>query len=395
MFDENGVFALDTRLYIREVDSLVRILSEGGWGAWLTTRAELHVKLYSLSATAFGRWGGLNILIFEPLNVLYYLAILFLTYKLAKELFGNTVAIYTAVIVALWPSLLLHTTQLLKDPPYIALMLALILVVTRWITRSYSMKQGLITGVVGGAVIVMLLVLRADMWNVARFTVFLGICVAAFNAVLAIQIPKGNLLSIAAVLALTLNATQIVTSMERWAYGARGTPAEQQERPVRERIELFRSRSIKGSVTSGGTNIDADLKLETWTDVIMYLPRALEIGCLAPFPQMWLSAGRSLGLAGRLVSVFETPLMYTLEFLALVCLWHRRREPPVWLLLLTALAGMTALGLVVVNIGTLYRLRYFFLILVFILGVEGARQLWFLRLNCDHSTSSVERDNPI
>jgi hypothetical protein len=43
--------------------------------------------------------------------------------------------------------------------------------------------------------------------------------------------------------------------------------------------------------------------------------------------------------------------------------------------------GIMALGLVVVNVGALYRLRYFFLILMIILAAAGAAQAldWYRR----------------
>jgi hypothetical protein len=72
--------------------------------------------------------------------------------------------------------------------------------------------------------------------------------------------------------------------------------------------------------------------------------------------------------------------MYVVEGLAVVGLWSRgrrgreRRRFSVWLLWLVAAMGMISLGLVVVNVGALYRLRYVFLILLIILASEGAAQ---------------------
>jgi hypothetical protein len=44
----------------------------------------------------------------------------------------------------------------------------------------------------------------------------------------------------------------------------------------------------------------------------------------------------------------------------------------VWFLFSVAAMGITALGLVVANVGTLYRLRYVFLMFLIILAAEGA-----------------------
>jgi hypothetical protein len=51
-----------------------------------------------------------------------------------------------------------------------------------------------------------------------------------------------------------------------------------------------------------------------------------------------------------------------------------------WLLFLVATIGMLALGLVVVNAGALFRLRYVFWMLMIIIASRG-----FARINADRS----------
>jgi hypothetical protein len=120
------------------------------------------------------------------------------------------------------------------------------------------------------------------------------------------------------------------------------------------------------------SNIDSDVQLTSTADVVRYLPRAAAIGFLAPFPNMWLANGSQVGSSGRMLSGLETMAMYVVEGLAIVGVWHGRRRFSVWLLCTTVLVGMITLGLVVVNVGALYRLRYIFLILLIVLASEGA-----------------------
>ena len=63
---------------------------------------------------------------------------------------------------------------------------------------------------------------------------------------------------------------------------------------MRERITwaLYLFANYPGSAS----NIDTDVRLESWREVIRYLPRAAEIGLLAPFPNMWLASGAQVGL---------------------------------------------------------------------------------------------------
>jgi undecaprenyl pyrophosphate phosphatase UppP len=62
--------------------------------------------------------------------------------------------------------------------------------------------------------------------------------------------------------------------------------------------------------------------------------------------------------------------MYFLYVAAAVCVWKERRNRKMWLLFLVATIGMLALGLVVVNAGALFRLRYVCWILMIILAAD-------------------------
>src|SRR6185436_14784369 len=84
---------------------------------------------------------------------------------------------------------------------------------------------------------------------------------------------------------------------------------------------------------------------------------------------MWIQRG-TFGRAGRLLSGAETLAMYFLYLAAFVCVWRNRRQLELWLLFLVATIGTIALGLVVVNAGALYRLRYVFWIMFIIMAAE-------------------------
>jgi hypothetical protein len=133
-------------------------------------------------------------------------------------------------------------------------------------------------------------------------------------------------------------------------------------------LKWTREEFIWESLPRSGSMIDADVSFSNRADVIKYIPRALEIGYLAPFPTMWFTAGYNVGLIGRLVGGVETVLTYMIEALACVFIWRRRRHLDTWLMFLTTTIGVLALGTVVVNLGTLYRMRYPFWILMVIMA---------------------------
>ncbi len=72
----------------------------------------------------------------------------------------------------------------------------------------------------------------------------------------------------------------------------------------------------------------------------------------------------------------ETLLTYAIEGLALAGLWRARRELAAWLLFAIVVIGAVALGLVVSNVGALYRLRYSFWILIAVLAAGGVTHLF-------------------
>jgi hypothetical protein len=120
-----------------------------------------------------------------------------------------------------------------------------------------------------------------------------------------------------------------------------------------------------------GSRIDREVQFGGPVDIIKYLPRAIMVGFLAPFPDMWLSMGKQVGSGGRVLAGFEMLVTYVLECFALIALVLTRRRLASWFLFSVMALGTVALGLVVNNIGALYRFRYPFWIIIVIFGAGG------------------------
>jgi len=399
----SGIIADDAFVYHKEAISLVEILHQQGVGAWLAAPFQFHVKLYSLSFAIFGPLLGFNNLSAEPLNVLYYLAILYLVFKLGLEVFNQRTAILATCVVALWPSLSLLTTQFLRDPLFIIAMLTMVLASVRLLTNTYSWRSGLLTGALGGAAGFLLWIVRKAMWEAVLAIVLLGICLLLARHFRERRVLAGNLAGIALLLGMVVTSPYIAPTPRR----AAPAPSPSQERaaienqppaltgeqaansaatetkqakpklsPLAARIRLLRHRFNKAyEARASSSNIDIDVEFSSFADIALYLPRAAVIGFLAPFPDMWLVPVDGAGRARRMLAGFETLSMYLIEVLMIFGLWSSRRRLPVWLLFLTAAIGVVALGMVVSNIGTLYRMRYAFWILLIIIGMEGAQVL--------------------
>src|SRR3954471_24161312 len=136
-FDRNGfgAFASDSFFYQQDIMTLTGKLMSDGIVAWVKAVAPLHIKFYSLSHLVFSHWTGPTVLTIEPLNLAYYLAILWLVYKLAEMVFGRKAAIVSTIIMALWPSFLMHTTQLIRDPLLTVAIMMLVIAVTSWLIK--------------------------------------------------------------------------------------------------------------------------------------------------------------------------------------------------------------------------------------------------------------------
>ncbi|MDT4898898.1 MAG: hypothetical protein QOH25_3975 [Acidobacteriota bacterium] len=404
-FDTNGIgvgFAIDSESYRREIVGLVETFSQRGLGAGLAAESPLHVKLYSLCFVIFRPLFGFTTLSAEALNVSYYLLILLLVFAVGREVFDRKVGLVAAGIVALWPSFLLHTTQLLRDPLFIVLMLGLVFVCTIWLTRVFPPLQGLALGMAGAAMVCLIWVLRSQMWEVV-------LAIALFAAILLVirqirerRLLVGNLLGVAVLLIITVGAPRVAEKFKLYSFsidedskvvqpieaGSPANPAladapgtEVTEPPLapgaglQARITRIRHRFIK-KYPDAGSNIDTDVVFTSKADIVRYLPRAVAIGLFSPFPNMWFVAGAQVGIKGRVLSGLETALMYLVEILAAFGFWDRRRQLTSWLLLSIVGAGLTALGLVIVNIAVIYRMRYVFWILTIIFSVQGARHIF-------------------
>jgi hypothetical protein len=404
-FNKAGVgisFSADCLSYLEFSDRLANTLEQEGIAAWVKAEPPLHVKPYSLSHVVLRRWLGYSTLTAEPVNLFYYLSILALVFALGREVFDRGTGILAAGITGLWPSLLLHSTQLLRDPLFLVMFLIIVLVCSSWLTRTYSWQRGLVVGIAGSAAGSLVWLVRSQMWEVL-------FCAALLSAVLLVikqfrdrRLVAGNLIGAALLCSIMIAAPVAGKAFNLYSYPSEQPPPPPPSQsdtsgattasaynrsaktappklppgsPLPARVSFLRKKFIS-SYPGAGSNIDTDVEFHSLADILLYFPRALIIGLFAPFPNMWFVRGVQTGIEGRLLSGFETLLIYLIEALAVLALWRRRDTLSAWLLLSIILTGLLALGLVIPNLAALYRMRYGFWLLLIILGAEGLRQLF-------------------
>lgn len=374
-----GTSGGDAGMYFEKILALGRDLPE------MLTRAErLHVHLYALSSAMLAPFVGANVLSFWPASVTLYLLMLLLTYKLGRECFGARAGLNAAVMAGTLPSLLLHQTQPLHDPLFIVLMLALLWIIVRLLGEPATLWRTAAYGAGGCATLLLVWVVRSN-W----LPLYVGIVVLGLAALCAVTLREGGawrvrlpnfacLLLFLCVLPLMSNTLSALLpspgpvtdaqSAQMEAYNSRQAQAGLSGAALR--LSITRQACVI-QYPDAGSNIDVDRSIGSAGDIVAYLPRATFVGLFAPFPTIWFEGGAQVGRAGRLIAGAETCLIYLLWFPALAGVWHWRRDARVLFLLAVILLGAVALGLIVVNVGALYRMRYIFWITLMILAFGG------------------------
>jgi 4-amino-4-deoxy-L-arabinose transferase-like glycosyltransferase len=406
LIDRDGImgsFAFDSYDYQRGAIELAQMLRAGNITGWATAAEPPHVKIIAAPFALLGPLFGYGTLSAEPYNLICYLAIVALVFGLGQELGGQRTGVLAAAVVALWPTFLLHTLQLLKDPLFIMAALALLLCAVTSFGRTY--------GRVVGATASMFSILLVLLLSLVRFSfVLLMIAIALLTLVLLIvrQAKERRLLfwNMAPALAVLLTsmlllpfvsnqnirrtkqfvsdqvgplkdvadpAVQVPTTV-RWltapeANGPANTERKHSGKFAR-RISSMRSR-FAAAYANSGSLLDADTEFRNLSDLARYVPRAMEVGLWAPFPSTWISTGKRVGNAGKLLSGVETFVIYGLQLLALAAIVREPRRLSLWFVLAVVIAGVTALAFVIPNVGALYRFRYVFWILLIVAAMVG------------------------
>jgi 4-amino-4-deoxy-L-arabinose transferase-like glycosyltransferase len=390
LFDTNGVgisFAIDSSTYRYLGSRMADEFEAKGLSPWLAIKAPLHCRLYSLSFLLLGRLLGHNILGAELLNLFYYLGILTVVYLLGREIFNPRAGLLAAAIVGLWPSFLLHSTQLLRDPLSILCFLALLLILTMLLTREFSWRRAIAMGTGGAILVTVFWLARGNMWNAVVVAVVITVLMLAYRMIREAKLMPGNalvmLLIIAATLLVPSRLESTTLSGVRPPTTPLAIPSASQPAPrsgfLTEAINQIRNRRAGFRFyRASASNIDSDVQFAGAADVLKFIPRAALIGFFAPFPKMWVQTG-TFGVAGRLLSGFETLAMYLLYVAVAVCLWNERRRLTMWLMFSVATVGLIGLGLAVVNAGALYRIRYVFWIMLIVIAAQSVLTMGHFR----------------
>jgi hypothetical protein len=122
-----------------------------------------------------------------------------------------------------------------------------------------------------------------------------------------------------------------------------------------ERITTLRNAQIAAGGTS--TN-DPDVRFANMGELLMYMPRAFAIAYLSPFPAQLAFTGGQSGILRPLAAPEIVLIALLLPAFLIACYQRVRRfRPEEWLIMIFIAVMAVAHGIVMVNAGTLFRLR--------------------------------------
>jgi putative peptidoglycan lipid II flippase len=393
---ETGLLPNDAIYFHQIASKLANDIRELGWGQWHlfpSMGASGNVSILAAVYALFGNDPAYIVPINAAMHALGGVLVFHIIKLLADdESLGVYAGAIAGTLFVIFPSALSWYGQLHKDSYAIAGILLILLSLVRvFDSRKQSNRDMTIQYVLAVLGIFLLGIVRP--YN-------LKICLVAISVVfvllLVVSIYKKSLrrnfaqaIFLIVLLILLSVASKILAKMENshlgntykdWVPTTQATQATQESwewrntnwLPIKleSQIETL-ARSRVGLIEYGvkvnaGSMIDTHRTPESVADVLAYLPRAMQISSLAPFPNQWFESSSLI----RLVATAEMAVYYLcLPGIILLLLLNRR--PTVLLTILFVSIFLVIHGLVIANMGTLYRLRYAHVSILMALGVLG------------------------
>jgi hypothetical protein len=288
---------------------------------------------------------GRNMLAVQFFNAICGAAAAVVVYKCAAHIFQNlAVSRMAAVLVAFYPSLVLWSSQGLKDAP-IVLLLTITIMATLKLGEKLSLKYGIILG----SALLGLLSLRFYIFYMVAASIA-GAFIIGMKQVTAQNIARQFVVMIALGLSLTYLGVLRTASAQLGAYGNLET--------------MQRSRLDLASNAQSGFAQDVDVS--TTSGALSVIPVGMVYLLFAPFPWQMANLRQSITLPEMMLWWASFPLLvlggwFTLKY-------RLRQALPI--LLFTTMLTL-AYSIFQGNVGTAYRQRSQLLIFYFIFVAVG------------------------
>lgn len=181
-----------------------------------------------------------------------------------------------------------------------------------------------------------------------------------------IRFVENNIPKIDNIMSTSSTSTSASASVKKWEWQRSDWMPQKLENYIAGAAKIRGQMIRSGMLVKARSIIDTDVTPDNIGEVVVYLPRALQVAALAPFPDSWLTHKSMM----RLVAAAEM-FIYYLCIPGLLFLLRYERKPEIWMTIYFTSVFLLILGFTIANMGTLFRVRYAYLLVVLMLGVLG------------------------
>lgn len=354
--DSSGFWhiASDSIANLEQAESLKNKLIDGDWRGWWESWGRFHNRVASVNLWLTGPLLPPGPLALWPMNALLLAGCLWAWRVLVRKLGGRN---EPTPWLWLWvPSLLFHFTQLLRDPFYLLFSLG-------WLVGWVELWKGKKPWRALWMLILfapLLYLSRERFWAVNQM-VALAMLGSLLLCWLLRRVHRTQCTIALIVVVLTCGNSFYRLAQKQLGWSVEKNTAlsefSQQNPKLRffAKLGLLRSDFLRSY--PGGSTLDANVQFHSDREVIDYLPRALVISTLEPIPFVRELSGGKTGRLGAWLSRWEMSIMMLAMAATLLLLIHRRPSKAHLPCLISLVVSSTAMGLVVTNVGALYRMR--------------------------------------
>lgn len=403
----SGMLKNDANYFHQSAVTLAENIRLHGWSAWSIWSAQTNTAgNVAILSALYAVFSSTDPALIIPVNAFFHATSATLLFLIGRALcpgrVGNIGGLISAILFVIFPSALSWYSQPLKDSYVIA---GVFLVIYAWIkvlgqksndhsnkiltyllqflwlmmgvllvafVKPYYLKLLFVTGV-GVTLIVACKVFwdkHPQRFHIVIFYVMATVFVAATSVIIKPAISGVNYLEESLSNGGSGEALQNAGTMpENWLWKKSVLLPDSLDMTL-EKVASIRAGFISYNIKVGaGSLIDADAMPTSAAEVLLYLPRSLQIGVLAPFPNAWFQKPN----LPRLVAASEMLLWY-LIFPGIFLLLYYKRSLPVAVVLMFALFFTTVFGFISPNVGTLYRYRFAYEFLLIVVALCGWAQ---------------------
>ena len=396
LHDGMGVwyFALDSGKYHQEALNLVTHLQRHEWAEWWNLyRNHLNVKIISLTYLITGYHVPIT---YEIVNCFVWATSILLIHRVSKLLFiNNNLTSLVGIMFFFQPSILISSTQLLRDPILI-LGFCFILYGFAVFSKQKTTWKWAVMIQIG----IILLLLMREYLSIVILACLLLPSIALIKEkrfippLLFLIIPMLFLVFFAPhkyvpdvnsiidttekqvqTPVTTKNQVQTPVTTENQVQTPVTTEKKFQSiylNAITFKISSLRNDFFDINIAGAGSSIDLNYRFNSVSELVKYFPRALQIGLLSPFPRDWFEKGQATGKIGRLLAGMEMIIWYLiLSGFIFVVFKNPSVLKPFATVFLFSITLIILYAYVIPNFGTVYRMRQAYMMPFFLFGAYG------------------------